>query len=810
MGPETLREIGEDSIHLLDTSVAIYEKNGDYAFGMFSSGWCRLMHQASRDLCETEDNREALSCGKWLCHENCWNDSAKPAILTGKSTDIACVGGIRLYAEPIFAEGKVVGAINIGYGTPPKDPETIEALSAKFRTDEASLVSAAGQYEGRPAFVITAAKRRLRVLARLIGTIVEKHLMERESRAERERLDRILSSLDTGLSLINRDLTIAWVNDKTRAMFPGTEPEGSVCHLFFEGREAPCDACPTMEAFETGKIVRADRRHEINRRWFNIISQPIYGPTGDVSQVLEGITDVTERKRLEEALRKSEELYRTLYDSIRDAILVADTERKIIHCNPAFEDLFGYTLEEIRGKKTHHVYDSEEEFRRIGEAIRENLGNPRFLYTINYRKKSGEAFPGETNVFYLKDDQGDVTGFIGLIRDITERRRAEEERERMEARLRQAHKMEAVGRLAGGVAHDFNSMLNVILGYSEMCIKDASGTYLHQPLMEIKQAAERSSDLVRQLLAFSRKQLISPRVVDLNERVKDKLNMLDQLMGEGVKLRFRPDPDLWRVRIDTSQLDQVLTNLALNARDAMPRGGELIIETANVTLGESYSRQREDADPGDYVLMSFSDTGRGMPPEALEQVFEPFFTTKDVSEGTGMGLATVYGIIKQHGGTIHVHSEPGKGTTFKIHLPRFNGEEARPAKEEKTAAFSGTETVLVVEDEAQVLKLAKKILERNGYTVLAADNAEEALRVAGEYEGEIHLLLSDVVMPGMNGKELDREVKRIRPGIKTLFMSGYTANVIAQRGLADKGVGLLQKPFSVDDLTGKIREVLDS
>ena len=503
VGPETLKKIGENSIDLLDTSVAIYEENGDYAFGMFCSGWCRYMDRASRDLCNTEDNREALNSGKWLCHENCWNDSAREAMRTGSSTDIACVGGIRLYGEPILANGEVIGAINIGYGTPPSDSPTLKRLSARFGVDEAPLRSVALQYRERPPFLIATAKRRLSVLAKLIGTIVEKHLLEKETRADRQRLDRILSSLDTGLSVINPDRTIAWVNRKTEDMFPGKKPVGSVCHRFFEGRDRPCEHCPTMKAFATGEVVRADRYNEISDRWFHIISQPIKGQSGEVLQVLEGITDITLTKAGEEALQASAAFLNALMETLPVPVFYKDREGRYLGVNKAFEDFLGRSADDFIGKTVFETSPPEiaEQYHLKDEELFLQPGKQMY----EWRVKRGDGQERDV-VFYkatFTDRKGTVAGLVGGILDITERLRAEADRKRMEARAQRVEKMEAVGRLAGGVAHQFNNMLNVILGYSEMALKQAkTGTTLHQPLLEIQQAAERSSDLVRQLLAF--------------------------------------------------------------------------------------------------------------------------------------------------------------------------------------------------------------------------------------------------------------------------------------------------------------------
>jgi CheY-like chemotaxis protein len=373
--------------------------------------------------------------------------------------------------------------------------------------------------------------------------------------------------------------------------------------------------------------------------------------------------------------------------------------------------------------------------------------------------------------------------------------------------------MEAIGRLAGGIAHDFNNLLMVISGYSEFLL-DRLGPdpALRGPAQEIAGASQRASSLTRQLLAFSRKQMLAPKVLDLNGVVTENLKMLTRVIGEDIDLVMVPAPALGAVRADAGQIDQVIMNLAVNARDAMPSGGKLTIETSNVSLDEEYARFHAPLRPGDYVMLAISDTGLGMDSETQSHIFEPFFTTKG-PKGTGLGLSTVYGIVKQSGGYIWVNSEPGKGTSFKIYLPRI-AERAEPAQvvaaNESAFTEPGTETILLAEDEANLRYLARQFLEKQGYKVIEAADGAVAMQIAVAHEGVIHLLLTDVIMPGMNGRELAQRISEIRPQTKVLYMSGYTENVIGHNGTLDAGVRLLQKPFTLRDLKSKVREVLDS
>jgi PAS domain S-box-containing protein len=560
---DLLRDIASDFLDLLETSAAIYEKNGDYALGLLSSGWCRLMDGASRTLCGTDDNREALACGRWLCHESCWTQNAKKAMETGKPVEIACNGGIRMYGVPIRAGGEIVGAINFGFGDPPRDPVRLGELADRYGVDRDALRLAAEAYETRPPFIIELAKKRLAVSARLIGEIVE-------------------------------------------------------------------------------------------------------------------------------------------------------------------------------------------------------------------------------------------------------RKQAEAEKERLQGQLLQAQKMESVGRLAGGVAHDFNNMLNVIMGQSELALDQVGpGDPVREALKEIFDAGRRSAEITRQLLAFARRQTISPRIIDLNETVAGMLKMLRRLIGEDIDLSWEPGAGLWPMNMDPAQIHQVLANLLVNARDAIDGVGRITIRTGNMAAGQPDRRGRSGPETGDHVLLTVSDNGCGMSRETLENLFEPFFTTKDVGRGTGLGLATVYGIVRQNGGFIDVESDPGRGSIFRIWLPRHVGNQCESEDPAPAVLPSGRgETILMVEDESALLKLARKTLTGLGYRVLAAAHPGAALETAAEQAGGIDLLVVDVIMPGMNGRELAERLKARHPGMGILYMSGYTADVIAPHGILDQGIHFLQKPFSREDLARKVREAL--
>jgi PAS domain S-box-containing protein len=473
--------------------------------------------------------------------------------------------------------------------------------------------------------------------------------------------------------------------------------------------------------------------------------------------------------------------------------------------------MLGYTIEELRQLRCADITPDrwlEHERKIFKEQVLHSGCST--LYEKEYQRKDGTVFPVELRTFLILDNEGRPEGLSAIVHDITERRRTEEEREKLQAQLNHAQKMESVGRLAGGVAHDFNNMLSVILGYAELSMKRIASTEpIYKDLQAIHTAGRRSADITRQLLAFARKQTIAPKVLDLNDTVEAMLKMLRRLIGEDIDLAWLPEAGLWPVHLDPSQMDQLLVNLCVNARDAIAGQGKITIETEMATFDQAYCAEHAGFVLGDFVLLAVSDDGCGIDKEIMDKVFDPFFTTKEAGQGTGLGLATVYGIVKQNNGFINVYSEPGQGTTFKIYLPRHAGdtEEIGPELSAELPLGHG-ETVLVVEDEAAILDLSRSMLESLGYAVLSAGTPSAALELAETHAGTIDLLITDVIMPEMNGRELARQVRLLRPEIKTLFMSGYTSNVIVHRGVLDKGVRFIQKPFSTMNLAVEVNEAL--
>jgi PAS domain S-box-containing protein len=513
--------------------------------------------------------------------------------------------------------------------------------------------------------------------------------------------------------------------------------------------------------------------------------------------------DITERKRAEEDYRS---LFHAMLNGFALHEIICDdagrpVDYRFLAVNPAFERMTGLKAAALVGRTVMEVMPATE------QHWIENYGQVALTGTPgafeNYSAELRKHF--EVTAYRPAPRQ-----FACIIADITARKSAEEERARLEGQLRQAQRLEAVGRLAGGVAHDFNNMLGVIIGHAEMALEAPTPSdELRSDLEEIREAARRSAELTRQLLAFARKQTVAPQVLDLNQSVDGMLKMLKRLIGEHIDLAWKPAEGLWPVKLDPTQVDQVLANLCVNARDAISAVGTLTIETGNVTLDERHCDANPGSVPGDYVQLVVTDDGRGMDELTLSHLFEPFFTTKALGDGTGLGLATVYGIVNQNDGLITVDSKPGHGATFRIFLPRHEGEVDPSRASGPGPALRGSETILLVEDEASILRMTTRMLQRLGYTVLAAATPAEALRWAREHGARIDLLMTDVVMPGMNGASLARELVSCVPSLRWLYMSGYTADVIGRQGVLDEGVHFLQKPFSAEELATRVRGALD-
>ncbi len=524
-------------------------------------------------------------------------------------------------------------------------------------------------------------------------------------------------------------------------------------------------------------------------------------------RIADGLSSVLFLRELQE----NEERFRATFEQAAVGVAHVAPDGRWLRVNRKLCDIVGYSREDLLKMTIQditHPDDLEGDLDYLRQMLAEEISTQSM--EKRYLRKDGLVVWINLTVSTVRQTSGDPMYFLYVVEDISERKMAEEEKEKLQRQLVQAQKMESVGRLAGGVAHDYNNMLSVIIGYADLALKKTdSAQPLHAELKQIHSAAKRSADITRQLLAFARQQTIDPKVLDLNEAVEGMLKMIRRLIGEDIDLAWLPKAGPGAVKMDPTQIDQILANLCVNARDAIAGVGKIIIETDNVVFDETYCSFHAGFEPGEYVMLSVADDGCGMEKEKLDHIFEPFFTTKGMGKGTGLGLATVYGIAKQNDGFINVYSEPEKGTTFRIYLPCYKDKiqkisSERPAKEIK----GGSETILLVEDEPALLELGQEMLEVMGYRVLAAGTPGEAIRLAKEHGGQIGLLLTDVVMPEMDGRDLANRLLSLYPNLKRLYMSGHTANVISHRGVLEADMCFLQKPFSMEDLSDKVREAL--
>ncbi len=645
-------------------------------------------------------------------------------------------------------------------------------------------------------------------------------------------MDRLPALPTDWKSLLERLPVMAAIYDENRRFVDGnalffralgkTTFAERLCHEVW-GHAEPCRGCPIPDLLRSPEAGDDPVSFEVQQKspiasWWQCHASLLRDENGCRTGVLILFQEITRQRatqeRLEEQVRllaQHRDIYRTLFREMLDACalheMIFDTQGRpadyrFLDVNPAFEKMTGLSAANILGRTVREVLPQTEEFwiETYGRVVM--TGEP--AYFNHFSRELDRYYEGKA----FRNAPGQ---FVCIFQDVTSIKQAEAERERMRRALEQAQKMESIGRLTGGIAHDFNNMLNVILSYAELAIADVPlFDPLYEALSAIQKAARRSAALTSQLLAFARQQTAAPRPVDLNEKVAGMLLLLRRLLGEDIELHWEPERGIDAVFIDPAQLDQILTNLCINARDAMPEGGRITIATRACELTEDACREKAGRKPGRYVELSVADTGVGIPPEIRDRIFEPFFTTKEPGKGTGLGLSTVYGIVAQNGGFIEVESAPGAGTAFRICLPASPEPAVRGATRAMPAvAFSNRERILLVEDEPEILAVARKILERNEYQVVTASGAEEALRLVREQEGGFDLLITDVIMPEMNGNELARRITERHPGIRCLFMSGYTAETITRQGILDSGLHFLQKPFSGRELLAKVRQVLE-
>lgn len=620
----------------------------------------------------------------------------------------------------------------------------------------------------------------------------------------KQMLEKVTMGITDVIKLIDTDYNIIWSNQYATSAFVQDIKNniGNKCYAVTHNMDAPCINgdmdCPINKVKQTGQPASAVHQHV--DQFIEVVAYPVYDKDGKMAQYVHVSRDITERILLQDSIRESNERYRSLFNDALDMIHILDDAGIIIDANPVEITTLGYTKKEFIGKHFSDITHPDDKDRTQSYFQKVLDGENIDIYETALLTKTGKTIHVEVNAVPKRVGG---QGIRAVLRNITERKK-------LENQLLQAQKMEAIGTLAGGVAHDFNNMLGVILGHTELILEEMRPEDSnYENLEEVLKATRSSADLTRQLLAFARKQTIEPMVLDLNSAVDGMLKMLKRLIGEDIELIWRPEINIWPVKMDPAQLDQILANLCVNARDAIPNVGKVTIGTENVSLDKAYCACHLGFKPGRYVMLAVSDNGCGMDKETVDKIFEPFFTTKKVGKGSGLGLSTVYGIVKQNGGFINVYSEPGQGTSFKIYIRRHAGGVAEESNMTAVDSLLGKgETVLLVEDEKGLLNLGHKMLVKMKYDVLTADSAHEAIALAKEKANRIHLLITDVVMPKMSGKELAERIKTFNPNIKVLFMSGYTANVIAHHGVLDQGVHFIAKPFSIRSLSTKIREVL--
>jgi PAS domain S-box-containing protein len=644
--------------------------------------------------------------------------------------------------------------------------------------------------------------------------LADKVLREEKERAEaalrnsERRFRALVENSADGFALVGPDGTYIYSSPASNGVLGYTPQELAGQNVFKLIHSADVKSARqlfTLVLRDGGRILAGHFRFRHKNgswRWIQAVGKNLLADPS-VGAVVINYRDITERKLADDELAASEERFRKAFNASPEPMTIKDwSEGRYVDCNDSFLRATGYCREEVIGRTDKEVmFWLRPEDRAKCMQLLEEKGRAHDV-EVRFGTKSAEERVGlfSAEVIEIRGQRS----VLAVTKDITERRSLEEQ-------LRLSQKMEAVGQLAGGIAHDFNNLLTIILGYSVLLLKDLDPEDFRRASLEgIKKAGERAAALTQQLLAFSRRQVLAPRVLDLNAVVADMEGMLRRLIGEDIDLLTVLKRGLGLIKADPGQIEQVIMNLVVNARDAMPTGGKLTIETADIQLDEVYVRRRPHVAPGPYVMLAVSDTGHGMDEATRARIFEPFFTTKEKGKGTGLGLAVVYGIVKQSGGSIWLYSEPGIGTTFKVYLPKV---EAIPEKATTTPANErsrrATETVLLVEDEAAVRSLVGEILQSHGYLVLEASNAGEALEASERHSGLIHLLLTDVVMPTTSGRELAGRLKPLRPEAKTLYMSGYTDNAIVHHGLLESSAALLQKPFTPEALLQKVREVLE-
>lgn len=807
VGKKTLKLLAADIMDLLDTSLAVYERNGDCAFAMYVSRWCRFLDTESRRLCKTEDNAVAIQSGNWLCHEHCWKGSARKTIRTGKSTDIECVGGIRSYAEPIFACGEIIGCIKIGYTEPPTDREILKKLARKFMVGIEELTYAASEYKPRPPFIIEVAKKKLKTVARLIGEIVERKQIENTLRENEEKYRNYVENAPYGIFICDENGDYLEINQAASIQTGYSRKELISMNILdlapIEKRgQAQWHFQKLRQDGKAGGEVMFRRKDGSDGVW--MISAVKLSPT----RYLGFTKNITASKKMELELQRETEAI----EASIDGIAILNQQKEYIYLNRAYALMYGYdSPDELIGKNWRILSRDKEiqHFERETLPILNERGHWRGEGTGI--KKNGTLFPREISLTSLVDG-----GLICIVRDISDRKESEKERLELERRFLQSQKLESLGLMAGGIAHDFNNLLTTILGNLDMALSHLSPDSPAQDNLEdALQASKLAADLTRQMLAYSGKGIFKEEPIDLNDLVRENVNILRSSIPKNVDFQLCLGPDIPPISADPGRIQQVVMNLVTNAAESIDdKPGEVVLATrmedcTRKILEKSWLENKPP--PGRFVVLEVSDNGLGMDSNTVLKIFDPFFSTK--FPGRGLGLAAVLGIIKACHGAIMVDTKPGEGTSIRIFFPSmipetdFGKKVMFPRESLEDKLPPGTK-ILLVDDEVLVLRIGIRMLEKLGAEVLTAENGEEAIRIFQENHKAFTAVILDLSMPRMDGMTAMTELKKIDSGVPVILSSGYSRETVTEQFHDSEPTGFLEKPYRFEQLRAELLRIL--
>ncbi|MBF0101410.1 MAG: PAS domain S-box protein [Desulfobacterales bacterium] len=801
VGKTVLSNIVFDYLDLLDTSAAVYELNGDYALGIFSSGWCQFMDQSSRELCGTKDNHAALSCGRWHCHESCWSKASKITIETESPVDIECNGGLRIYALPIRAGNRIIGAINVGYGNPPTDQAKLQQIAAKYGVSTKDLVELASSYKPRPPFIIELAKQRMSIAAILIGEIVERKRIEEDYRTLfREMLDGF------ALHEIICDQHGKPVDYKFLLLNPSFERMTGLSANEIVGKTV-LEVLPETEPYWietygnvalTGKPVFFENYSVMLDKYFEVTA---FRPAPKQFACI--FADISKRKKTENDLLQEKERLLVTLRSIGDGVITTDTDGRVVLINKITEKLTGWTQQEAFGK------DITEVFNIVNSKTKQQCENPvkkvleagtivGLANHTNLIARDGTERMISDSGAPIFDANSQMIGVILVFRDVTEQYQIEQQ-------LQHAQRMESIGILAGGIAHDFNNMLGVITGNISYALSRIDrNEELFQVLSDIQESSKHARSLTQQLLTFAKGGAPVKKIVDINQIIRETAKFVTR--GKNSRCEFDLSNELWTVEVDPGQMNQTISNLVINADQAMPEGGIIKIKSENTLINPDTTIPLI---PGKYVKISIQDQGIGISEKHLLKIFDPYFSTK--TKGSGLGLSSAYSIVKRHDGYINVCSELGWGSVFHIYLPATIKTYEKVEQEEK-AVHRGRGKILIMDDQELILDMAGRILNRMGYeTVFAKDGSQVIDKYCKAYQSQnpFDLVILDLTIPGgMGGIKTIIELLKIDPNVKAVVSSGYSNDTV-MANYADYGFcGVVPKPFTKSELAEVLNKVL--